>query len=491
MKYFYIGSLHAAILVIWFVLNLACAATSPKGIFAVDVVSDVEEIEPSNAKLPDTGIIRGVNIGGVFLIEPFIKPSLFDQFLILNEVDRPVDEWTFSATLGKQEARKQLEEHWNTFVTKEDLETLAEYGINWIRIPIGYWAFNITDDEPFVDGQVPYIERMLEWARDIGLKVELDLHGAPGSQNGFDNSGRRGSPQWLYSRTNIDRTLDALNKMSQLAAEWEDVVYGIQIMNEPSRWKWPAADIFKFYNEAYELVRGISPDTYFMIHDTFLSPNDWPSLVNTTWTNALMDTHIYQMFDEYVVSLDESAHIDLVAKMAENITIFDRSQFGVVVGEFSAATHDCTKYINGLGRGSRWEGTLEGMDRPHCPFETCSCTGDYGSNYKEFSTHYKRFLRRYIDAQLAIYDKEILGWFYWNFKTEGAPEWDYLLGVEQGWIPKFPRLAQPKEEISSVLDIDHTTELFDISYALAGPRALTASTLLLSIATCVLSQLSA
>ncbi|KAJ2748534.1 hypothetical protein GGI19_006075 [Coemansia pectinata] len=185
----------------------------------------------------DTTPIRGANIGGgVFLIEPFIKPSLFDQFLSRNKADIPVDEWTFTAALGKVEAKRQLEEHWDTFVTRDHLEAMAESGINWIRIPIGYWAFNLTDDEPYVDGQVPYIERVLEWSRDIGLKVELDLHGAPGSQNGYDNSGRRGVPEWLHSRINVDRTLDALAKMTKIAVDWSDVVYGIQILNEPSRW---------------------------------------------------------------------------------------------------------------------------------------------------------------------------------------------------------------------------------------------------------------
>ncbi|KAJ2248474.1 hypothetical protein GGI13_004646 [Coemansia sp. RSA 455] len=413
----------------------------------------VSDTEPDSVF--DTTPIRGANIGGVFLIEPFIKPSLFDQFLSRNKADIPVDEWTFTAALGKVEAKRQLEDHWDTFVTRDHLEVMAESGINWIRIPIGYWAFNLTDDEPYVDGQVPYIERVLEWSRDIGLKVELDLHGAPGSQNGYDNSGRRGVPEWLHSRINVDRTLDALAKMTKIAVDWSDVVYGIQILNEPSRWKWEVKDIFAFYNEAYDLVRSIAPDVLFMIHDTFLGPKEWSTLVAPRWTQALMDTHIYQMFDNYMVTMNETAHIDMVAKMAEDITKFDKSNIGVVVGEFSAATHDCTKYINGLGRGSRWEGTLEGIaEHPLCPFATCSCTGDYGSNYTEYSAHYKRFLRSYIDAQLAIYDQELAGWFFWNFRTEGAPEWDYILGVEQGWIPSFPRTAMPKLDESSIIVFD-------------------------------------
>ncbi|KAJ2366833.1 hypothetical protein H4S01_002492 [Coemansia sp. RSA 2610] len=439
----------------------------------VSVSNDV-----GSSRLSDIEIIRGVNLGGVFLIEPFIRPSLFDQFNSSSPADAPVDEWSFSATLGKEEAKRQLEAHWDTFVTREHLETLADYGINWVRIPIGYWAFNLTDNEPFIDGQIPYIERILGWAQETGLKVELDLHGAPGSQNGYDNSGHRVTPEWLHSRINVDRTLDALSKMTQLAVDWEDVVYGIQILNEPSRWKWPVADILGFYNEAYDLVRGMTNDVYFMIHDTFLGPNEWSTLVSPNWTNALMDTHIYQMFDNYIITLNESAHIDMVATMAENVTRFDRSNIGVVVGEFSAATHDCTKYINGFGRGSRWEGTLEWVDHPLCPFENCTCTGDYGSDYTQFSDHYKRFLRRYVDAQLSIYDRELAGWFYWNFRTEGAPEWDYLRGVEQGWIPKFPRTAIPKSS-------DEDTEVTATDLVSAAPPA--ARQIFVVLAACVLA----
>ncbi|KAJ2255431.1 glucan exo-1,3-beta-glucosidase [Coemansia sp. RSA 1287] len=429
-------------------LSVLSVAHASPGLFSVEESSSTETIEDiteptGSSRLSDIDIIRGVNLGGVFLIEPFIRPSLFDQFNSSIPSDMPVDEWTFTEKLGKEEALRQLEDHWDTFVTKEHLETLAESGINWIRIPIGYWAFNLTDDEPFVNGQVPYIERILGWAQETGLKVELDLHGAPGSQNGYDNSGHRVTPEWLHSRTNVDRTLDAVRKMTQLAVDWEDAVYGIQILNEPSRWKWPVSDILEFYNEAYDIVRSMTNDVYFVIHDTFLGPNEWSTLVSSNWTNALMDTHIYQMFDNYIITLNETAHIDMVATMAENVTRFDRSSIGVVVGEFSAATHDCTKYINGLGRGSRWEGTLEYVDHPLCPFENCTCTGDYGSDYTEFSDHYKRFLRRYIDSQLSIYDRELAGWFYWNFRTESAPEWDYMLGVEQGWIPKFSRTAIP------------------------------------------------
>ena len=61
----------------------------------------------------------------------------------------------------------------------------------------------MSSDEPFpapsdndTEGARFYLKRMLKWAEDAGIKVLLDLHGGPGGQNGFDNSGRRGYIHW-------------------------------------------------------------------------------------------------------------------------------------------------------------------------------------------------------------------------------------------------------------------------------------------------------
>ena len=57
--------------------------------------------------------------------------------------------------------------------------------LNHVRIPIGYWAFEVADDEPYISGQLPYLQKALAWCEKYGLKAVIDLHGAPGSQNGF------------------------------------------------------------------------------------------------------------------------------------------------------------------------------------------------------------------------------------------------------------------------------------------------------------------
>lgn len=46
-----------------------------------------------------------------------------------------------------------------------------------MRIPVGYWALNPLAGDPYVQGQLPYLDQAIVWARNHGLKVMLDLHG--------------------------------------------------------------------------------------------------------------------------------------------------------------------------------------------------------------------------------------------------------------------------------------------------------------------------
>jgi len=45
------------------------------------------------------------------------------------------------------------------------------------------------------------------------------------------------------------------------------------------------------------------------------------------------------------------------------------------------------------------------------------------------------FMKKWALAQMNTYEHNGLGWFFWNFKTESAPMWDYMLGVRNGWLP--------------------------------------------------------
>jgi hypothetical protein len=62
------------------------------------------------------------------------------------------------------------------------------------------------------------------------LSVMVDIHGAPGSQNGFDNSGRRGNVTWHLKQENINRTLNVVSNLSKEFAKpkYKDTVTILQ-----------------------------------------------------------------------------------------------------------------------------------------------------------------------------------------------------------------------------------------------------------------------
>lgn len=49
--------------------------------------------------------------------------------------------------------------------------------LNHVRLPIGYWAFDVSAGEPYIQGQLPYLLQAVQWAQNHGLKLIIDLHG--------------------------------------------------------------------------------------------------------------------------------------------------------------------------------------------------------------------------------------------------------------------------------------------------------------------------
>lgn len=47
----------------------------------------------------------------------------------------------------------------STFFTWDDFAAIKDAGLNSLRIPIGYWAVDVKDDEPYVSGQVRQLDR--------------------------------------------------------------------------------------------------------------------------------------------------------------------------------------------------------------------------------------------------------------------------------------------------------------------------------------------
>lgn len=171
---------------------------------------------------------------------------------------------------------------------------------------------------PYTQGAAPYLDRAIEWARQTGLKVVIDLHGAPKSQNGFDHSGhKQAAPGW-GDHDSVSYTLAALEVLEKKYAtpKMQDVVVAIEFLNEPYLKKLDMATVKQFYRDAFNNLRMISNMTA-MMHDGFYDPqwlNGFLTPQDGNSQGAVVDHHEYQIFDSGLLSMSIDQHVALVCK---------------------------------------------------------------------------------------------------------------------------------------------------------------------------------
>lgn len=329
--------------------------------------------------------IRGVNLGGWFVLERWMSQALFEGVV-------GKDETVFCQQ--KPSAEAFLHQHWETFITEDDFIWLAKLKINLVRLPFPWWVFG--EDKPYFSC-LKWLDRAMDWAAKHNLSVLLDLHTAPGCQNGFDNGGIEGVCNWHLDQANIQRTIDVL---AQVANRYKDhpALWGIEALNEP-RWDIDLGLIQKFYLDTYQRLRQIlSPEHTLVFHDAFRN-DEWEEFFkDNQLDNVVLDLHLYQNFDD---RFHEAGIINnLIFPLQEQIEVIDRVSKMVrcIVGEWSLGMHPKN---------------LAHLDR--------------------FNRHLA--LRSFGSNQLLAFERGY-GWVFWNYKIASESyNWNFRKLVDTGVLP--------------------------------------------------------
>jgi glucan 1,3-beta-glucosidase len=392
--------------------------------------------------------IRGVNVGGWLNIEPFITPSFFENF---GSKDGIVDEWTLLTKLGPTKAKDTMEKHYSAFITKKTFADIRAAGMDHVRFPFGYWIVQTYDGDPYIP-QVSwrYLLRGIEYCRQNGLRVNLDLHGAPGSQNGWNHSGRQGTIGWLNGTDgdlNAQRTLDIHHKLSVFFAQprYKNLVTMYGLVNEPRNVELDTAKVVAWTQKAITQIRADNITAVIVFGDGFMGLDNWQGKLQNN-DNLLLDVHQYVIFNIDQLSLKHRDKLNFAcdAWTRQSQRSMDRTTgFGpTMCGEWSQADTDCTQYINNVATGTRWEGTFNTGNAstsilvPQCPLKTSACSCDKANgDPATYTDEYKKWLYQFAIAQMDSFEAG-WGWFYWTWETEKATQWSYRRGLEAGILPK-------------------------------------------------------
>jgi glucan 1,3-beta-glucosidase len=428
--------------------------------------------------------IRGTNLGGFLVLEPWITPSLFMQFLGRGRDDGvAMDMKAFCEVLGPEEGNKQLQRHWSTWVTQDIIEELARTGIDTLRLPVGDWQF--VPYEPYIgctDGANDQVARVLDLCHQNKIDVILDLHAIRGSPNGLDNSGESMNVNW-HNNTHFEHwpTLNArwIGNFSADAGRYTSFDFGnfrhslmsffnmvqlfhghpavvaFQPVNEP--WVHTPPNAYQLYVwTCYNMVQLADSNQGLIMHDSFRGS----ALIFQEWMvgcpNIVSDIHLYTAWDGWWMGdLNEQHFVDSACSQA---AMLEEGQARIphVVGEWSLATDNCAMWLNGFNDnpigypqvGCDWvpcPAPYMGAEQPgappdhslgaQAPFGTGFSSPLYGKcpvdrSWEDDDVTMKRLAR----AKLAAFELTS-GWFYWNFRTELEPKWSYLEGVRRGWLP--------------------------------------------------------
>lgn len=254
--------------------------------------------------------IKGVNLGGWLVLEKWMDPHLFDG----TKAD---DEYYLAQDLPADVYQARIQQHRANFITEEDFLRIAHLGFNLVRLPVPYFIFG--DRKPFIGG-IDYLDRAFKWAEAYGLKILLDLHTAPDSQNGFDNGGISGVCKWASEPDEVEFEKNVAKRLAERYGK-RPGLYGIEVLNEPAT-KDQFADmqrrykprdpekamgsapitfdfLYQYYLDCYNMLRPILPaDKVIMFHDGF-DIDKWEDFFKDhDFENVVLDTHQYLMMAE-------------------------------------------------------------------------------------------------------------------------------------------------------------------------------------------------
>ncbi len=330
---------------------------------------------------------RGVNLGNWLLIETWMKRSLI-------EGTNARDEYTLAEAKGNQ-AKDFFDRHRESFITEDDFAFMQKWGINAVRIPIGYWI--VEPDGPYVGG-IEHLDRALDWCRKYNIDGIIDLHGAPGHQSGEHHSGRARFFRWDKEEHYRKRTVEIIEALAQRYVG-HDGLAGISLLNEPDN-EIPASLLLEYYQAGYEAVRKHLPaDKVAVIAEAHQNPRMAQFHGKLKGENIATDVHYYQCFWEEHKRLELHEHI---AYPLERVLprIRDYNHVGdQVVGEWSLS----------FGEPKWWE-KLDPTRKLMA--------------YQAFAT-----------AQIYAYS-EACGWFFWSYRVEGWPAWSFVDAVRLGYLPQ-------------------------------------------------------
>jgi hypothetical protein len=180
-------------------------------------------------------VLRGMGLGGWMLQEGYMLQ-------IHNDGTQHSIKARISDLIGKENCDRFYTLWLENHMTRPDVDSLAKWGFNSIRLPMHYNLFTLPIEEEPVKGQNTWftkgfelVDNLLSWCKANNIYLILDLHAAPGGQGKDSNISDydESKPSLWESEENKLKTIALWRKLAERYAN-EPNIGGYDLVNEPN-----------------------------------------------------------------------------------------------------------------------------------------------------------------------------------------------------------------------------------------------------------------
>lgn len=184
----------------------------------------------------DNIILRGLGLGGWMVQEGYmLKTDGFagPQTKIREKIVNLISE---------EKTKKFYEKYLENGITKQDIDSLAKWGFNSVRLPMHYNLYTLPVEQETVKGENTWLEKgfamtdnLLKWCTENKIYLILDLHAAPGGQgkdaniSDYDDT----KPSLWESEQNRNKMIAFWKKIAERYKD-NQWIGGYDIINEPN-----------------------------------------------------------------------------------------------------------------------------------------------------------------------------------------------------------------------------------------------------------------
>ncbi len=274
-------------------------------------------------------LLRSMGLGGWMLQEPYmLQASAFANSQ--HQIREKIEE-----LIGAQNTQTFYDAWLANHCRKIDIDSMAAWGFNSIRLPMHYNLFTLPiEDEP-VPGENTWIETgfrltdsLLSWCEANQMFLILDLHAAPGGQ-GHDLpicDGDTSKPSLWESQANRDKTVALWKKLAERYVN-EEWIGGYDLINEPN-WELPGGTALRnLYEQITDSIRTIDNNHIIFIEGNWFA-NDFTGLTPPWDDNMVYSFHKYWNYNDvgaiqWVINLRNNYNVPLwLGESGENSNVW-------------------------------------------------------------------------------------------------------------------------------------------------------------------------